>query len=59
MSIVSKITKSIQPLSSTVHSEPSYSFLAAEERKFMFRQQQASKVLEPVPNSMGWKKFGS
>ena len=59
MSFASKIVKSIQALSSTVHSEPSYSFLAAEERKFMFRQQQASKVLEPVPNSMGWKKFGS
>ncbi|MGB0808692.1 MAG: hypothetical protein ACPGYJ_06975 [bacterium] len=59
MSIVSKITKSIQALSNTVHSEPTYSFLAAEERKFMLRQQQATKILEPVPNSMGWKKFGS
>ena len=59
MSIVSKIVKSIQAFSSTVHSEPSYSFLAAEERKFMLRQQQATKFLEPVPNSMGWKKFGS
>ena len=58
MSFTSKIVKSIQALSSTVHSEPSYSFLAAEERKFMLRQQQAAKVLEPVPDSMGWKKFG-
>ena len=59
MSFASKIVKSIQALSSTVHSEPSYSFLAAEERKFILRQQQATKILEPVPNSMGWKKFGS
>ena len=56
MSFASKIVKSIQALSSTVHSERSYSFLAAEERKFMLRQQQATKILEPVPNSMGWKK---
>ena len=59
MSFTSKVAKSIQALSSTVQSEPSYSFLAAEERKFMLRQQQATKILEPVPNSMGWKKFGS
>ena len=59
MSFASKIAKSIQDLSSTVHSEPSYSFLAAEERKFMLRQQQATQILEPVPNSMGWKKFDS
>ena len=59
MSIASKIVKLLQSLTSTIHSEPSYSFLAAEERKFMLRQQQAAKVLEPVPNSMGWKKFGS
>lgn len=59
MSIASKIVKSLQSLTSTVHSEPSYSFLAAEERKFMLRQQQATRILEPVPNSMGWKKFGS
>ena len=59
MSFTSKIAKSIQSLTSTVHREPSYSFLAAEERKFMLRQQQVTKILEPVPNSMGWKKFGS
>ena len=39
MSFASKIAKSIQALSSTVRSEPSYSILAAEERKFMLRQQ--------------------
>ena len=59
MSFLSKIAKSIQSLTSTVYSEPSYSFLAAEERKFMLRQQQATQILEPVPNSMGWTKFGS
>ena len=58
MSFGYKIAKLIKSLTSTVHSEPSYSFLAAEERKFMLRQQQATKILEPVPNSMGWKKFG-
>ncbi len=59
MPFTSKIAKSIQSLTSTSHSRPSYSFLAAEERKLMLRQQQAIKILEPVPNSMGWKKFGS
>jgi len=59
MSFASKIAKSIQSLTSTIHSGPSYSFLAAEERKLMLRQQEATKIFEPVPNSMGWKKFGS
>jgi hypothetical protein len=59
MSFASKIAKSIQSLTSTNHSGPSYSFLAAEERKLMLRQQEATKIFEPVPNSMGWKKFGS
>ena len=59
MPFTSKIAKSIQSLTSTSHSRPSYSFLAAEERKLMLRQQQAIKIFEPVPNSMGWKKFGS
>ena len=59
MSFASKIAKSIQSLTSTIHSRPSYSFLAAEERKLMLRQQEATKIFEPVPNSMGWKKFGS
>jgi hypothetical protein len=27
--------------------------------ELMLRQQQAIKIFEPVPNSMGWKKFGS
>ena len=59
MPFTSKIAKSIQSLTNTIHSGPSYSYLAAEERKFMLRQQQATKIFEPVPNSMGWKKFGS
>ena len=59
MSFVSKIAKSIQSLTSSVHSVPSYSFLAAEERKFVLRQQRATKIFEPVPNLIGWKKFGS
>ena len=59
MPFTSKIAKSIQSLTSTIHSGPSYSFLAAEERKLMLRQQQANKIFEPVPSSMGWKKFGS
>ena len=59
MSFTSKIAKSIQSLSSTIYSGPSYSFLAAEERKLMLRQQEATKIFEPVQNSMGWKKFGS
>ena len=59
MPFTPKIPKSIQSLTSTSHSRPSYSFLAAEERKLMLRQQQAIKIFEPVPNSMGWKKFGS
>ena len=59
MPFTSKIAKSIQSLTSTIHSGPSYSFLAAEERKLMLRQQQANKIFEPAPSSMGWKKFGS
>ncbi|MDG2197507.1 MAG: hypothetical protein P8O70_11595 [SAR324 cluster bacterium] len=59
MSFTSKIAKSIQSLTNSFHNEPSYSFLASEERKWMLRQQQATKIFEPVPNSMGWKKFGS
>ena len=59
MSFASKIAKSIQSLTSTIHSGPSYSFLAAEERKLMLRQQQATQIFETVPDSMGWKKIGS
>ena len=59
MSFTSKIVKSIQSLTSTFHNEPSYSSLAAEERKLMLRQRQSTKIFEPNPNSMGWKKFGS
>ena len=59
MSFTSKIVKSIQSLTSTFHNEPSYSSLAAEEPKLMLRQRQSTKIFEPNPNSMGWKKFGS
>ena len=59
MSLTSKIAKSIQSLTNTLHQEPSYSFLAAEERKMMLRQQQGTSMLEPDPSSFGRNKFGS
>ena len=59
MSLTSKIAKSIQSLTNTLHQEPSYSLLAAEERKMMLRQQQATSMFEPDPSSFGRNKFGS
>ena len=59
MSLTSKIAKSIQSLTNTLHQEPSYSLLAAEERKMMLRQQQGTRMFEPDPSSFGRKKFGS
>jgi len=59
MSLTSKIAKSIQSLTNTLHQESSYSFLAAEERKMMLRQQQGTSMFEPDPSSFGRNKFGS
>ena len=59
MSLTSKIAKSIQSLTNTLHQEPSYSLLAAEERKMMLRQQQGTRMFEPDPSSFGLNKFGS
>ena len=59
MSLTFKIAKSIQSLTNTQHQKPSYSFLAAEERKMMFRQQQGTSMFEPDPSSLGRNKFGS
>ena len=59
MSLTSKITKSIQSLTNTLHQEPSYSFLAAEEQTMMLRQQQGTSMFEPDPSSFGRNKFGS
>ena len=58
MSLTSKIAKSIHFLTNTLHQEPSYSFLAAEERKMMLRQQQGTSMFEPDPSSFGRNKFG-
>ena len=49
MSLTSKIAKSIQSLTNTLNQEPSYSLLAAEERKMMLRQQQGASMFEPGP----------
>ncbi len=57
MPFTSKIARSIQSLTSNSHSRPSYSFLAAEERKLMLRQQQAIKIFEPVPNQWDGKSL--
>ena len=59
MSRTSKIAKSIQSLTNTLHQEPSYSLLAAKERKMMLRQQQGTRMFEPDPSSFGRNKFGS
>ena len=59
MSLTYKIAKSIQSLTNTLHQEPSYSLLAAEERKMMLRQQQGTRMFEPDPSSFGRNKFGS
>ena len=59
MSLTSKIAKSIQSLTNTLHQESSYSFLAVEERKMMLRQQQGTGMFEPDPSSFGRNKFGS
>ena len=59
MSLTSKIAKSIQSLTNTLHQEPSYSFLAAAERKMLLCQQQAISMFEQDPSSFGRNKFGS